>query len=113
MSIDKKMSKPGEGMIYKQTEWISEKCCPVCAALLPEHLAAGRPAVYCKEACKKKSLRARLKASRNYDDSAKPSRNSRKFQNLLVNSSASEKVIGVSGTVHVLPVPAQKFTTTS
>lgn len=112
MSIDKKMSKPGEGMIYKQTELISDKCCPVCAALLPEHPAAGRPVFYCKEACKMKAYRQRQKSLRISDEVDKPLRNSRKLQNLLVNSSASGKVIGVSGTVHALPVPAQKSTTT-
>jgi hypothetical protein len=61
-----------------QTDWAIDKQCPVCASLLPVHPAAGRPAVYCKESCKKKALRAKQKASRISFGVVKTSRNSKK-----------------------------------
>ncbi len=108
MPIKEIKAKPGEGMMFKQTDCVDEKCCPVCSSLLPVHSGGGRPAVYCKEACKKRAMRARLKASRNYDAIEKSSCNSRKRQPLPVNPPASEKATGVSGTVHRLPPVVQK-----
>jgi hypothetical protein len=59
----------------QQTDWVGYSefpesaemdTCPVCnAIILNLHISAGRPSVYCSDACKMKAYRQRNKALRN------------------------------------------------
>lgn len=95
-------------MQYQQTDLVDRKICPVCSSPLPVHPAAGRPSVYCKEACKKRAMRLRRKVSSISLVSEKAPRISKKTIQSVVDFPVSEKFVGVSGTVHAFPVTDSK-----
>jgi hypothetical protein len=88
---------------YHQVEWIDEKLCAFCSSVLSAHVGAGRPSVYCSRSCQCKAFRHRGKTRRNSSSPKETRRNSSSPKETIPKPDV-KKVIGVSGTVHKLPV---------
>jgi hypothetical protein len=100
---------------FKQVDLTGEQpvndltdCCSVCASpllnLRGDLFGAGRPSVYCSNACKMKAYRKRSKSLRNVQHQTEQKSLPVSKRSNVIELSTAGKVIGISGTVHKFPI---------